>query len=68
MGLGAQAEAEVENNMWTLIHCHILFCTMTCTIVKELTHSLLASHNKHVVEFVEKLAYFYFHNDTLAHS
>ena len=53
--------------MQTLLHFHIMFCTMACTLVKELTQSLVASHNKPAIKFVENITYFASHNDTLAH-
>ena len=55
-------------NIWTLLHFHILFFIMHCTFAKELTHSLMTSHDKHAFTLVKRLAYLSLHNDTLAHS
>ena len=41
---------------------------MHCTFMKEITHSLMTSHDNHACTLVKGFSYFVSHNDTLAHS
>jgi hypothetical protein len=66
--IGVQDRVEAKHkHMDTLTLSHF-FCTMHCTFVRELMHSLMISHDKHACTLAKRLAYFASHNDTHAHS